>query len=95
MLVTLSWDDVYDICIKLAEDIIGDDYNIDTVIGVSRGGLIPARILADIFDIHDIFIIRAQYYIDINKRLDEPMININTSMEELKDKNILIVDDIT
>ncbi|GIU71605.1 MAG: phosphoribosyltransferase [Candidatus Nitrosocaldaceae archaeon] len=95
MLVTLSWDDVYDICIKLAEDIIDDDYNIDTIIGVSRGGLIPARIFADIFDIHDIFIITAQYYIDINKRLDKPIININTAIEKLKGKNVLIVDDIT
>ena len=93
-LLTLSWDDIYNICLRLVEKIIRDNYRIDTIIGVSRGGLIPSRIFSDILDIHDIFVITAKYYKDINERLEKPVIRINTDIKEIRDKNMLIIDDI-
>jgi hypoxanthine phosphoribosyltransferase len=40
--IYLSWDDVSQLVDKLCEKIITDLPNIDSVFGVSRGGLIPA-----------------------------------------------------
>lgn len=93
-LLTLSWDEIYRTCLRLAKDITNDGFKVDCIIGISRGGLIPSRIFADIFDIHDIFIITARYYKGINERLEKPIIKINADMNNLKNKNILVIDDI-
>lgn len=94
-LLILSWDMIYDTCITLSEKVIKDCYKIDVIIGISRGGLIPARIFSDIFNIYNIFIVAARYYKDINQKLEKPIISINADINSLNDKNILIVDDLT
>ncbi len=91
MHLTLSWDDVYTICSKLAYKIIRDGYKIDTIVAVSRGGLIPSRILSDMLNIDDIAVITAKYYNGIDERLDKPVVNINA---DIKGKNLLIIDDV-
>ncbi len=93
-LLILSWNDIYNKCLELAERIINDNFVIDFIIAISRGGLIPARILADIFDIHEIVVIKAKYYTDINKRLEKPLISIDIDISKFDNKNMLIVDDI-
>ena len=93
-LLILSWNDIYNKCLELAERIINDNFAIDFIIAISRGGLIPARILADIFNIHEIEVIKAKYYTGINKRLERPLISIDIDISKFDNKNMLIVDDI-
>ena len=44
---TVSWDEAYRLARRLAHKIIGSGYKPDIVIGIARGGLVPARMVCD------------------------------------------------
>ncbi len=46
----LSWDKIEQMCIHISNDIKAKNVKIDKIIAVSRGGLIPARILSGLLD---------------------------------------------
>ncbi|RLG97889.1 phosphoribosyltransferase, partial [Candidatus Bathyarchaeota archaeon] len=43
-----SWDEIYDMLLRLAERIRGDRFHPDVIVGVSRGGWPPARVMSDL-----------------------------------------------
>ncbi|MCX8166369.1 MAG: phosphoribosyltransferase family protein [Candidatus Micrarchaeota archaeon] len=91
----LSFDDVYALCLELSEKLIdyyGKDLEKVVFVAISRGGLIPARILADIVGKRDIWTISAKSYVDVNKK-EELVITQDIKMN-LENKKILIIDDI-
>jgi len=68
-------------------------YRPQCVIGLLRGGIVPARIFSDYFDILlDFYALDVKLYDGINKRRDEPTVKAFNG--DVKDKSILIVDDI-
>ncbi|MEM3003201.1 MAG: phosphoribosyltransferase [Candidatus Nitrosocaldaceae archaeon] len=90
-LLTLTWNDIYFKSLELAERVIRDGKVIDVIVGISRGGLVLARIFSDILDIKDLYIISAKYYKSIGERLEKPIIDIRL---DIKNKNILLIDDL-
>ena len=44
----LSWRDVYNLTLQLSERIVDSGYIPDVIVGIARGGWIPARILSDV-----------------------------------------------
>ena len=87
-----SFDDIYDITLNLAENILKSDIKIDLMIGISRGGLFPTRLLSDILGVNQIEIIHAQSYQTFQKI---QKIKIKPISIEIKNKNILLVDDVS
>jgi hypoxanthine phosphoribosyltransferase len=68
-------------------------YKPDVIIGLLRGGIIPARIFADFFNVKmDFFALDVKLYTGINERDKKPV--IRHFDEDIKGKKILIVDDI-
>lgn len=90
----LDFEDIYKICLKLSDEIKKNNENFDVIIGISRGGIIPARILADMLGVKEIYIISSKYYKGIEKRIRKPLVEVNFNLKKLKNKNILIVDDV-
>ncbi|MCD6484361.1 MAG: phosphoribosyltransferase [Candidatus Odinarchaeota archaeon] len=91
----LSWQNIENMCDKITEEIRKRNYQIDVIVAVSRGGLIPARILSDRLEVRLITSISIVFYDDIGKRLNYPRLVQGISNEQLiKDKNILLCDDI-
>lgn len=88
-----NWNYIYEILIELAEKIKRSSFNPDVIVGISRGGWIPARILSDLLDNHNLANIRVEFYSDIYKRMKKPVITQSISIP-VKDKRVLIVDDI-
>jgi len=92
----VSWDDVEQACRVIHEQMLRDGYRPDVLIGLLRGGIVPARIFSDMFDILiDFFALDVKLYDGVNSRRDKPVIRSFFSLDEIQGcKKILVVDDI-
>ncbi|MDP7975905.1 MAG: phosphoribosyltransferase [Thermoprotei archaeon] len=88
----ISWEDVMILSSKVAKAILSGSYRVDAVIGISRGGIIPARIISDMLLVRDFYVYGIKYYSGINER-DEIKV-VQKPEGNFKNKNVLIVDDI-
>jgi hypoxanthine phosphoribosyltransferase len=91
-LLRISWDAVIKYCEELAEKTRG--YEPDIIIGISRGGLVPARVLSDILDIKRVGIIGIVFYKKAGETIDKPEMTQELSMD-IKGKKVLLVDDVS
>jgi len=89
----LSWDDIEEQCEVLGKEIEKRAVPFDIIIGISRGGWMPARILSDILDNDEIDTVRVKFYESVGKTAKKPLI-LHPTQIDIKGKNILLVDDI-
>jgi len=88
----LSWQKFYKDCLFLGKKIKESKERIDRIIAISRGGLIPARILSDFLKLPISNIVISSY--SNLKQLKEPEI-IEVANLDLKEQTILIVDEVS
>jgi uncharacterized protein len=88
-----SWTQVYSSLLKLAEAIKKSKYEPDVIVGVSRGGWIPARIMADLLENPKLANVATEYYLGVAETKQEPSITQPVSIS-VEDKKILVVDDV-
>ena len=89
----LEWSKV-DEAIWTMCDIIKKEYEFDVIVGISRGGLIPAVRISHIFDNKRLLLMEAKYYKDIGVRDDKPKISLAFKKEDVTGKKVLLVDDV-
>jgi hypoxanthine phosphoribosyltransferase len=89
----LSWQDVYNLTLQLSERIVASGFKPDIIVGIARGGWIPARILSDVLYMESLQNIRIEYYTDVGVRGKEPKITQPLS-GSLEGRSVLIVDEI-
>ncbi|MGD9395260.1 MAG: phosphoribosyltransferase [Candidatus Thorarchaeota archaeon] len=89
----LSWRDVYNHCLQLSERIVNSGFIPDVIVGIARGGWIPARVLSDVLYANTLQNIRIEYYTDVAEKGKEPKIT-QPLTGSMKDKNILLVDEV-
>lgn len=90
----LSWYDVESCCLSIYRQMQANNYTPDSIIGLLRGGVVPARIFADYFGILlDFFALDVKLYDGIGVTKEEPIIRYAFKKKDLTG-NILIVDDI-
>lgn len=89
----LSWSDVYNLTLRLSEKIVASGFKPDIIVGIARGGWIPARILSDVLYAEKLQNIRIEYYTDVGIKGKEPKITQPLS-GSLEDRSILIVDEV-
>lgn len=88
-----SWNQIYDACLKVADQIKKSGYNPDIIVAISRGGWIPGRVLSDILENPKIATIKVEYYKDIYKTRAKPEITQPLTVD-VSGKRVLLVDDI-
>jgi len=72
---------------------LADDYAPEAIISLLRGGVVPARIFSDYFNILlDFFALDVKLYDGVNKRREQP--DIKSFNGDVKGKETLIIDDI-
>ena len=91
---TVEWDHVYSLLLEIADRIKESEFKADVIVGISRGGLLPARILSDLLDNPHLANIKVEFYVDIDQTKEVPVITQPVSVS-VKNKRVLIVDDIT
>ena len=91
----LGWSDIDRACLSLYSQMHKNDYVPDVIIGLLRGGVIPARIMADYFGIMlGFFALDVKLYTGIGTRMGEPVIRYDFKDSDIEGKKILVVDDI-
>jgi uncharacterized protein len=88
-----TWNLIYDMLLSQTQKIQKQDYEPDIVIAIAKGGLIPARILSDLLETQELGYIQIEFYKDINKTRQEPILKQNLTNQVLG-KKTLLVDDI-
>jgi len=88
-----TWNQIYDMLLHMAEKIRHDGFKPDIIIGVTRGGWPPARVLSDLLDNPNLASVRAEFYLGVAETKGEPTITQPVSTE-IKGKKVLIVDEV-
>ncbi len=88
-----SWDEIYDLMIDLSQQVRQSKFNPDIIVGVSRGGWPPARIMSDLLSNSQVANIRVEFYKDIGVRARKPQITQPVTIDVRKRK-VLVVDDV-
>ena len=90
----LEWFEAYELTLELCAKLREDGFKPSLIVGISRGGLVPARIASDFFgrDIH-LTIVKVEFYSDIAKTRDEPVISEGLQVD-VEGERVLLVDDV-
>ena len=88
-----SWEQIYEMLIELADRIRRNGFEPDVIVGVSRGGWAPARVMSDLLENPKLVNVRAEFYLGVAETKGEPVITqpVSTSV---KDKKVLVMDDV-
>lgn len=88
-----SWDEIYDMLLRLAERIRGDRFHPDVIVGVSRGGWPPARVMSDLLGNPELANVRVEFYVGVAETKGEPVITQPLSVP-VEGRRVLIMDDV-
>ncbi len=80
--------------LDLAQQIKKDEYKPEIIVGVSRGGWPPARVMSDLLQNPNLANLRVEFYKDIGVRNKKPRITQPVTMEVVG-KQVLVVDDVS
>jgi len=88
-----TWDKIYEFLLSLAEKIREDKFKPDVIVGVSRGGWPPARVMSDLLENPEIANVKAEFYLGVGQTKGEPLITQPVSVS-VRDKEVLLMDDV-
>ena len=89
----LGWEDIYNLTLQLSERVVSSAYEPNVIVGIARGGWIPARILSDVLYTQTMWNVRIEYYTELGVRGPEPRVTQPLSVP-LEGKKILLVDEV-
>lgn len=89
----INWDELLSLIKNSAKEIASANKDIDTIVALSRGGLIPARIIAQELNIKHVYSFGINFY-DRNDKLKKVPDIYQPLPESFWSSNILIIDDI-
>jgi len=88
-----TWDEIFEMLLDLAEEIRKNGFKPDLIVGVSRGGWPPARVLSDLLDNPNLANAKAEFYLGVAETKGEPTLTQPVSVA-VADKKVLIVDEV-
>jgi hypoxanthine phosphoribosyltransferase len=88
-----TWNQIYAMLLSQAEKIRQSSFKLDVIAGITRGGLAPARILADLLEITDVITVGVEFYVSVAETRGEPVLTQRVSAD-VKDQKALLVDDV-
>jgi hypoxanthine phosphoribosyltransferase len=91
--VAPSWDEIYDLMVSLGRKIKESKFKPDVIVGVSRGGWPPARIMSDLLNNPNLANMKVEFYKDIGVPSKSPRITQPVT-SDVQNKKVLVVDDV-
>ena len=88
-----TWNLIYAMLLELADKIRKDEFKPDVIVGVSRGGWPPARVLSDLLGNPNLANVKAEFYLGVNETKGEPTITQPVSTN-VANKKVLVVDEV-
>lgn len=91
----LTWELYGQAIRELATTVAEDNFRPDIILGIARGGLIPAGSIGYALSVKNTYVMNVEYYVGVEERLDVPVIlPPYLELVGLEDKRFLIVDDV-
>jgi hypoxanthine phosphoribosyltransferase len=88
-----TWNQIYDMLLSQAEKISKSCFKPDIIIGIARGGWLPARVLTDLLETSSLANVSAEFYVNIAETRNEPVLTQGISTA-VAGKKVLIADDV-
>jgi hypoxanthine phosphoribosyltransferase len=88
-----TWNRIYTMLLSQAEKIRQSSFKPDVIVGVTRGGWVPARVLLDLLGVPDFATVRVEFYLGVVETRNEPVL-IQGVSAAVTGKKVLIVDDV-
>ena len=88
-----SWDQIYKLLLNLASTVRKNGFKPDIIIGVSRGGWPPARVMSDLLENPNLANVTAEFYVGVAETKGKPVITQPVSVP-VRAKKVLVVDDV-
>ncbi len=89
-----GWDEIYDMLMDLSARVRKSQYKPQVIVGVSRGGWPPARVMSDLLQNPNLANIKVEFYKDIGVRAERPRITQPVT-SNVVGKRVLVVDDVS
>ncbi len=89
----VTWDEIVEWSWQLAKRIEEAGYVPDVIVGIARGGLVPARLLCDFLNVENFLSIQSQHWTEAAKVSEKALIKFPYKVD-LSGLRVLIVDDI-
>jgi len=88
-----TWSQIYKMLLDIAEKIRKNRFNPDIIVGVSRGGWPPARVLSDLLGNPNLANVKAEFYLGVAETKMEPTLTQPVSVAVVG-KKVLVVDEV-
>jgi len=88
-----TWEKIYELLLNLAHKIRKASFKPDVIVGVSRGGWPPARIMSDLLELPEMANVKAEFYLGPAKTKGDAVLTQPVSMP-VEGKRVLVVDDV-
>jgi hypothetical protein len=89
-----SWDEIYAMLLELAGRIRKSNFSPDWIVGVSRGGWTPARVMSDLLENTNTANMKVEFYTGFGETAKRPVVTQPVT-SGVKGKSILVVDDVS
>ncbi|MEW5761455.1 MAG: phosphoribosyltransferase [Candidatus Thermoplasmatota archaeon] len=90
----VSWDEVAKWSEELARKIMEKNFKVDVVVGLTRGGWVPARIMCDHLQTKSLYAIKTEHWGITATKTGNARIAQKLGVN-IENKNVLVMDDIT
>ena len=91
----LTWNQFADASREMAQTIADSDFDPEILIGIARGGMIPAGALTYALGVKLTDAINVEFYTDVAKTLPDPVLLAPMlDIDSIKGKRVLVVDDV-
>jgi hypoxanthine phosphoribosyltransferase len=88
-----SWHQIYELLLNLASTVRKSGFEPEIIVGVSRGGWPPARVMSDLLENPNVASVAAEFYVGVAETKGKPAITQPVSVS-VKGKRVLVVDDV-
>ncbi|KQB33640.1 MULTISPECIES: phosphoribosyltransferase [Acidiplasma] len=92
--VYVTWQDIEDWCSGILDMVLEDRYNPDVIVGIARGGLVPARMISDYLIKKELISIKTEHW-GLTANMDGKAVLAGKTNYDMSGKKVLLVDDIT
>ncbi len=91
--IYIPWSKALRMCYKLAEMIMDSGEVFDVIVTISRGGLVPARIVSDVLGIDDLYAVSSRFWGIGGRVAPEPVIKACEDLD-VQGRKALVVDEV-
>lgn len=89
----IDWSKIQQIAWGVAKKVIDSGYKPDVIVGISRGGLVPAKLISDFLQVKDVLTVKADHWGITATENGKARLSYGLGAN-LKGKKVLLVDDV-